>query len=131
MVALKESADRAKASGEIRVAYGLYVRLGKESQGSSDGKVVEVARQAELERDKLLPQIKTQLDREEVERRRKEEQARQLAALKAQQEAEAEARKDAEQRRKAEEARLAQFTADLKGGAWVIKGEASPTSSGA
>ena len=122
MATLKASADRVQTSGKIRDAYRIYARLIDQSQGSSDEKVVEVARQAKVERDKLLPQVKAQIDREEAEQKRKEEVARQLVALKAQQAAEAKARMEAEQQRKAKEARLAQFTVNLKGGAWVIKG---------
>jgi hypothetical protein len=122
MVALKASADRANAIGEIRDAYDQYARLVEEARGSTVEQVVEVARLAASERDRLLPQVKAHLDREEAERKWKEDEARRLAALKSQHEAEARARYEAEQRRQAEEARLAQFTADLKGGAWVIKG---------
>jgi len=122
MVALKESADQAKASGKIRDAYDLYVKLVENTQSASDEKVNEIAHQAETERDGLFPQVKAQLDREEAEIKRIREEALQVAAFKAQQEAEAKARKEAEERRKAEETKLAQFTANLRGGAWVVKG---------
>jgi hypothetical protein len=122
MVTLKASADRAQTSGKIRDAYDLYASLVARSQGSSDEKVVEVAGQAKIERDKLFPQVKAQIERELAERERKEVDARYRADLVAFQEAEAKTLIEVRQRREAEVARLAQFTVDLKGGAWVIKG---------